>query len=200
VTASDILPWVALRWGRARDPAATAKGAGDLKMLRDAGEKYGRLLVWDLEAVAGGDPQLEIYRRLEGKGLWVEGAAHTLGTLVDVLVAGAEVAVINGRRMRGFEVLTEANQLTGQLAYCVEEGPDLKTSPADPAREPADLFRDARRAGIERGVYLRYPLLHELPPWVEEVEDMELYAGPVPVRGGQPQVDGRVVANLYELV
>lgn len=200
MAVSDVLPWVALRWGRPRDPTGKTKGAGDLEMLRAAGKKYGRVLVWDLEGVAGGDPQLEIYRRLEGKGLWVEGGARTVGTLVDILVAGAEVAVINGRRMGGSEVLAEANQLTGQLAFCVEEGSDLKPGGKELDREPFDLFLEARRLGIERGVYLRYPLLREPPPWIEELEDIELYAGPVPVVGGQPQVEGRVVANLYELV
>lgn len=169
-------------------------------MLQDAGKKYGRVLIWDLEGTAGGVPQLEVYRRFEGRGLWVESGARNLGTLVDVLVAGAEVAVINGRRMGGSEVLSEASELTGQLAFCVEEGPDLKGGGGDPPREPSDLFREAREAGIERGVYLHYPLLRKRPSWIEELEDMELYVGPVRVAGGQPQVEGRVVANLYELV
>ncbi len=169
-------------------------------MLRDAGKKYGGVLIWDLQGTAGGVPQLEVYRRFEGEGLWVESGARTLGTLVDVLVAGAEVAVINARRMGGPKVLSEASELTGQLAFCVEEGSDVKGRGGDPQREPSDLFREAREAGIERGVYLHYPLLSERPSWIEEVEDMELYVGPVRVSGGQPQVEGRVVANLYELV
>ena len=200
MSGSEVLPWVALRRGRPRNPTGKTKGAGDLGMLEAAGKKYGRVLIWDLEGTAGGVPQLEVYRRFEGRGLWVEGGARTLGTLVDVLVAGAEVAVINGRRMGGFEVLSEANELTGQLAFCVEEGPDVKRGGGDPQREPSDLFREAREAGIERGVYLHYPLLRERPSWIEGLEDMELYVGPVRVAGGQPQVEGRVVANLYELV
>lgn len=200
MVASEVLPWVALRWGRPRDPTGEAKGAGDLKMIRAAEKAYGRILVWDLEGIAGGAPQLDVYRRFEGKGLWVEGGARSLGTLVDVLVAGAEVAVINGRRMGGLDVLTEANQLTGQLAFCVEEGPGVHPGRLDVRREPADLFREARRAGIERGVYLHYPYLEAVPSWVEALEDMELYAGPVPVRGGEPQAEGRVIVNLYGLV
>ncbi|MDX1534188.1 MAG: hypothetical protein R3291_01030 [Thermoplasmata archaeon] len=196
--ASNVLPWVALRWGRPRDPAEKTKGPGDLHMLRAAGKEHGRVLVWDLEAMAGGDPQLEVYRRHEGKGLWVDSAARNLGTLVDVLVAGAEVAVINASRMRRPDVLAEANQLTGQLAYCVEQGPAAPTQ--DDPSDPLGLFQEALEVGIERGVYLRYPQLHDVPTWVEKLEEMELYVGPVPVVAGVPQVEGRVIANLYEMI
>lgn len=169
-------------------------------MIRTAEKEYGRVLIWDLEGLAGGDPQLEVYRRFEGKGLWVEGGARSIGTLVDILVAGADVAVINARRMGGLDVLAEASQLTGQLAFCVEEGPASRPGGTDARHPPSDLFQEARDAGIERGVYLHHPVLPEVPSWVDALEGMELYAGPVPLKAGEPQTEGRVVANFYELV
>lgn len=163
-------------------------------------EDYGRLLIWDLEGRWGGGPQLEVYRRFEGKGLWVEGGARTIGTLVDILVAGAEVAVIDGRQLGGPDVLAEASKLTGQLAFCLEEGPGPSPRPPAKPETVADLFRGAEAAGIDRGLYLHHPVLREIPAWVSEVEGMEIYAGPVTVSAGHPQIEGRVVANLYELI
>ncbi|MFQ5553264.1 MAG: hypothetical protein ACE5EW_06060 [Thermoplasmata archaeon] len=198
---SEILPWAALRWGRPRDPAGNRKGvARSDEMFQAALKKYSRLLVWDLEGIRGGDPQLEVYRRFEGKGLWVDGGARNVGTLVDVLVAGADVAVINGRRMGGHEVIAEASRLTGQLAFCLEEGPGLRPVQEDGRKTPSALFREAQSAGVERGLYLHHPILHEVPAWVADVEGLELYAGPVPVSAGEPQAEGRVVANLFELI
>jgi hypothetical protein len=201
VPPHEVLPWVALRWGRPRDPAGSRKDPRKRdEMFRAALKDYGRLLVWDLEGRRGGDPQLEVYRRFEGKGLWVEGGARNIGTLVDILVAGAEVAIINGRQLGGPDVLAEASKLTGQLAFCLEEGPGLSPQPSASPETLADLFRGAHAAGIDRGLYLHHPVLREVPAWVSEIEGMEIYAGPVPVSGGRPQIEGQVVANLYELV
>ncbi|MFQ6012090.1 MAG: hypothetical protein ACE5LS_00375 [Thermoplasmata archaeon] len=201
MAASEVLPWVALRRGRPLDPRGEGRAAADPDALfRAALKEHGRLLVWDLDGIEGHRPQLDVYRRFEGKGLWVEGGARTVGTLVDILVAGADVAVINRRRMQRIDLLAEATQLTPQLAVCLEEGPGVPPVRADPSNSPADLFSEAYRAGIERGVYLHHAGLQEIPTWVDVLEGMELYAGPVPVSDRQIGTEGRVVANLYELV
>lgn len=173
-----------------------------MKELLNAGLKaHGRCLMWDLDGIRGGTPQLDLYRRFEGRGLWVDAGARNVDTLVDILVAGADVAVINQRRMGRLEEYTEASQLSGQLAICVEEGVAAKG--ANPQRHdarPSDLFREAQRGGIERGVYLNHKGLGQVPTWVSELEGMELYAGPVPIYDGRPRSAGRVVADLFELV
>lgn len=197
-----MLPWVAVRGGRPRSLVGEGSPESDLDEVLRAGLKaYGRLLLWDLNGIERGDPQLEIYRRFEGKGLWVDAGARTLGTLVDVLVAGAEIAVVHQRRMGDVSQLAEAQKLTPQLALCVEETPELAETASDtPLTAPVDLFRGAFEAGIERGVYLKPEGLHEVPSWVSSLEGMELYAGPVSTPGGEPQAEGRVIADLLELV
>ncbi len=124
-----------------------------------------------------------------------------MGGLIDVLVAGAEIAVLNLKTFANLEELRAAGEMTEKLAVCVEEteGP-LTRDPRSRNLRPADLFRKALQAGIDKGVYLRGTGLSEAPEWIDALEGLELYTGPAKLAKVEDQARWRPIVDAYELV
>ncbi len=199
---SDILPWLAARDGRPLSPTGLGEGDYELrdllsKLLKD----YGKVLLWDVDGMEKGRPHLALYKRFEGKGLWVDEGVRSVGGLIDVLVAGAEIAVLNLKTFANLEELRAAGEMTEKLAVCVEEteGP-LTRDPRSRNLRPADLFRKALQAGIDKGVYLRGTGLSEAPEWIDALEGLELYTGPAKLAKVEDQARWRPIVDAYELV
>lgn len=189
----EVLPWVAVQGGRAVSPTGLSPDSADFQETVGRGlREHGALLLWDLEGRDRGKPRLDLYRRFEGRGLWAEAGIRHVDTLIDVLVAGADVAVLNLRYLWRLSDLLEAGELTDQVALCIEEDEGLLALDRGlRSRRPDDLFREAMEAGVERGVYLRHGGLRERPAWASGLEGIQLYVGPVPP--GSPGIAGRVV-------
>lgn len=163
---------------------------------------YGRLLLWDIDGIERGQPNLDLYRRYEGKGLWVDEGVAGVEPMIDLLVAGADVAVLNLRTFPGLAALQEAGQMTERLALCIEEGPGPLTREVTSQRlRPADLFRQAQGAGIRRGIYLRQGPLPGAPEWATSLEEFTLFVGPLALADAPPEDAfwGGVV-DFYELM
>lgn len=178
---SEFLPWVAVRAGRALSPTGQPGGEGEAEsVVRAALKAHEALLVWDLDGMERGRPRLDLYRRFEGRGLWVDAGVRDLETLIDVLVGGAEVAVLNLRYLARPRDLGETGTLTEKAALCVEEDREVLARDRSLRKRAArDLFRRATEVGIRRGVYLRYGGLGAPPPWADDLKELDLYAGPV---------------------
>ncbi len=65
---------------------------------------------------------------------------------------------------------------------------------------PAELFREALKAGISKGVYLRGGGLSEPPEWPDALEGLKLYSGPARPAEVEAQARWRAVVDVYELV
>jgi hypothetical protein len=193
---------MAVRGSRPLSPTGVPGREADAEeLIAKALKEYGRLLLWDVDAMERGKPQLDLYRRFEGKGLWVEAGLTHLDALIDVIVAGADVAVLNVRTLPDLGILREAGTMTERLAFCVEERAEvLARDRRLRGLRARDLFREALRAGIPRGIYLRHSGVREQPEWIEAVEGLELYVGPFKHGGGGQDTVGRVVVDMYELV
>lgn len=145
---------------------------------------------------------MELYRRFEGKGLWVDGGIESIDGFIDVIVAGAEVAVLNFRTLPSLDVLREAGKMTEKLAICVEEGEAVLTRDRRfRDMKPEDLFREALDAGVTKGVYLHDLGLREAPAWIETLGGMTLFAGPTMSSGSQKdELKWGTVVDVYELI
>lgn len=180
VAAPELLPWVAIRAGIPLSPMGQGRFEGDLKVtVRSGLREFGKLLVWDLDGMERGNPQLDLYRQFEGKGLWVDAGVRNIDGLIDVLVAGADIAVINLRILPRLDLLEEAAEMTDRLSLCVEESQGvLAADPRARGARAVDLFKQAAGLGIPKGIYLSYEVVKAEPDWVKSVEGMTLFAGP----------------------
>ncbi|MFQ5838028.1 MAG: hypothetical protein ACE5HJ_04520 [Thermoplasmata archaeon] len=202
MASPEVLPWIAVRSGMPLSPTGISADNSDLgDLIALASKEHGRLLFWDVDGMERGKPQLPLYRQFEGKGLWIDAGVRNMDALIDVLVAGGEVAVLNMKTLPRLEDLSEAGRMTEKLALCVEEGEEVLVWDRNlRGLRPFDLFKAALQAGIKRGVYLRHRGLQGIPEWAETLEDMEFFAGPRrPTHKGRDQPKGAVV-DLYELI
>ncbi len=199
-----MLPWLAARDGQPLSPTGrSADGRKLTELVAEALKRFERLLLWDVvDGFERGRPQLDLYRRFEGQGLWVDGGVDTTDGFIDVLVAGADVAVLNLRTLPRLEALEEAGALTEKLAVCVEEGD--RTFIRDRRHQslvPEEAFRRALRAGIPRGVYIRDSGVQDPPAWAGELQGMELFLGPSDASVSRlEELSWSPVVDLYELV
>ncbi|MEE9237065.1 MAG: hypothetical protein V3U52_04685 [Thermoplasmata archaeon] len=200
---SEVLPWLAMRGGRPLSPKGLeVEGPGLDDLISRTLKRYDRLLLWDVDGIERGRPSLELYRRFEGKGLWVDGGIESIDGFIDVIVAGAEVAVLNFRTLPSLDVLREAGKMTEKLAICVEEGEAVLTRDRRfRDMKPEDLFREALDAGVTKGVYLHDLGLREAPAWIETLGGMTLFAGPTMSSGSQKdELKWGTVVDVYELI
>lgn len=199
----QVLPWLAARRGNPLSPTGRAADERDLRdLIAQALKRYDRLLLWDVDGIERGRPQLELYRRFEGQGLWVDSGVRSTDGFIDVLVAGADVAVLNLRTLPRLKGLEEAGTLTDKVAICVEEGDrPLIRDRKHRNLSPAAAFRRGLQAGIGRGVYIRDAGVRDPPAWAGEFREMELYLGPVESWGSDvASVPWRPVVDVYEAV
>lgn len=197
MASGQVLPWIATRDGQPLSPTGLpADGRGFEALVGEALKRFERLLLWDVDGIERGRPQLDLYRRFEGRGLWVDAGVETLDGFIDVLVAGADVGVLNLRTLPRVDDLEEAGELTEKLAVCVEEGKrPLIRDRRHRALTAPDAFRRASQAGIRRGVYIRDTGVQEPPAWAGKLEGMDLFLGPSPE--ARPW---RAVVDVYELM
>lgn len=197
-----MLPWLAIRRGRPVSPTGLGEGGRELRdLISTMLKEYGKLLLWDVDGMERGRPDLALYRKFEGKGLWVDEGVQSVGDLMDVLVAGAEVAVLNVKTFPSLEGLQIAGEMMDKLAICVEETQGALTrDPYSKGMLPPDFFRVALQAGIRKGIYIQGAGLQEAPGWSHALEDSELYWGPARPPGEGEQASIGVLVDVYELM
>ncbi len=203
VASRELLPWLAMRGTRPLSPMGLSTGKQELShLITTALKRYERLLLWDLDGMERGRPNLELYRRFEGKGLWVDSGVESVDSFIDVIVGGAEVAVLNLRALPSLDQLREAGGMTEKLAVCVEDGDGVLTRDRRIRHmRPQDIFREALRAGVTKGIYLREAGLPEAPDWEEALEGMTLFSGPASSFGARKdRLQWRAVVDVYELI
>lgn len=104
----------------------------------------------DLGALEGSDPQLDYIQEVSRDvQLWVDAGVRDAEQAMDVIVAGAQKAVLSSARVRGPRELRRAWDLTTNLAFEVEiwEGEMTPVDPEWGTTDPAQLAAAARSLG-----------------------------------------------------
>jgi phosphoribosylformimino-5-aminoimidazole carboxamide ribonucleotide (ProFAR) isomerase len=153
------MPCILLRKGRVCRPgedgpvpSRTAAGADvDIFDVLDAlSPQYRSVYLVDLDGIERNDPQLEYIQEVSrDTTLWVDAGVRNADGAIDILVAGADRAVLSSSYLRGPRELKRAWKLSTDLVFEVELS-DGAPAPADPAWGPADavaLATAARAAG-----------------------------------------------------
>jgi len=199
---SAILPRLVVRGGAALSWEGVVPWQEVVEPLDQALQDFGRVLLWDLGGIERNRPNLELLKRFEGEPLWVDAGIRVADSLVDVLVAGAERAVVGTKTLRALSELDEARELTENLVPLLDfvrgklwASEDVRDLP------PGDLLRRWREDGLDTALVLEetgdFPrsLLDESP------EGMAVFAGLVPKKdvGSLPAGRGAIV-DFWEAV
>jgi len=113
--------------------------------------KYGRLYLVDLDGIERGDPQLAYLQELSRDiPLWVDAGVPTAESAIDIVVAGAERAVLSTEFLRGPVEVRRAWKLSTDWVFEVEIAPGggLVASSDWPTRDPQEVVASVRDVGI----------------------------------------------------
>jgi Histidine biosynthesis protein len=112
---------------------------------------YPFLYFADLDGLEENDPQLEYIQELSrDMSLWVDSGVRKADQAIDVLVAGAQKAVLSSAYLRGPKELRRAWKLSTELVFEVEtvEGRLGRVDPGWSTADPFEIVRAARDVGV----------------------------------------------------
>ncbi len=113
---------------------------------------YSLLYLADLDGLERNDPQLEYIQELSRDiPLWVDAGVRKADQAIDVIVAGAQKAVLSSAYLRGPRELRRAWRLSTELVFELEttNGSVLPVDPGWKSSDPLEIVRAAREVGVE---------------------------------------------------
>ena len=176
--AFETIPWAVIRGGK------TLRGGvpvplGDIwPVLDQALDAHGKALLWDMDGIETNRPQLDLLRRFEGLGLWVDAGVRYADGVIDVLVAGADKAVVGTKSLWGLEELQEAFRLTENLLLQIDfNGKILHPGRAEIEPVPQDLARWVRDHGGDTILFMTADAPIDLAAVKSLASEIRVYAG-----------------------
>ncbi len=143
-------------------PAVAHTPEGELYDLFDVTDKlmadHGRVYVVDLDGVDQDQPQLDYLQEIaRGGDIWVDAGVRNADQAIDVLVAGAQRAVLSTAFLRSDRELRRAWRLSSDLVFEIEVRDNVVASraPEWTGRAPSDIAAAAREQG-PRDIVLSY--------------------------------------------
>ncbi len=113
--------------------------------------EHQRLYLVDLDGIERGDPQLAYLQELSRDiTLWVDAGVPTAESAIDILVAGADRAVLSTAFLRGPVEVRRAWKLSTDWMFEVEIAPrgGLVASTDWPTRDPLAVVESVRGVGV----------------------------------------------------
>ena len=99
------------------------------------------IFVLDIDGIETNRPNLSLITRMSGfKELWVDAAPLTSGGVSDVLISGAEMAVLGTKSMLSLDHLAEAVELSENIIFSLDTTTALLPRTRKSAPCPWKLF------------------------------------------------------------
>ena len=116
--------------------------------------EHSLLYMVDLDGIERGEPQLDYIQEFSRDiALWVDAGVHTADQSIDIIVAGAQRAVVSSGELEGPEELERAWSLTTELVFeVVFEGGKLRARREWAEEDPVALARTVRGIGPDHFV------------------------------------------------
>ncbi|UCH87893.1 MAG: hypothetical protein JSV49_06385 [Thermoplasmata archaeon] len=118
-------------------------------------ETFETILVMDQDGIIKNKPAIDLYRKISQLGdFWVDGGARVADGVIDLLVGGAQYAVLSTKSLCDLNELREAFSLSENIIFGLEFNngilsPDLTLR----NRPPFDVIREVREIGLETCVF-----------------------------------------------
>jgi len=137
-------------------PARTPEGGkfDPFDVVDRLSAEYPLIYLVDLDGVERAEPQLDFLQELSRDAtLWVDGGIRNADQAIDILVTGAQRAVLSSATLRGPRELRRAWRLSTELVFEVELDTQGLVAPGDwGTTEPVDLVRSVREVGVDHVV------------------------------------------------
>jgi hypothetical protein len=137
-------------------PARTPEGAryDPFDVVDRLVAEYPLIYLVDLDGVERAEPQLDFLQELaRDASLWVDGGVRNAEQAIDILVTGAQRAVLSSATLQGLEELRRAWRLSSELVFEVELDARGLVAPGDwGTAATVDLVRSVRAIGVDHVV------------------------------------------------
>jgi Histidine biosynthesis protein len=155
----SLMPCIMLRHGRICRPGEDGpvparrpdgKEFDVFDVLDVLSPNYSSVYLVDLDGIERNDPQLEYIQEISRETtLWVDSGVRRADQAIDILVAGAERAVLSSSYLEGPRELKRAWRLSPELVFEIElaNGGLAPIDPAWGATDPASLAAAGRGTG-----------------------------------------------------
>jgi phosphoribosylformimino-5-aminoimidazole carboxamide ribonucleotide (ProFAR) isomerase len=134
-------------------PARTPEGTNydPFDVVDRLAADYPLLYLVDLDGIERAQPQLDFLQELSRDAtLWVDGGVRTADQAIDILVSGAQRAVLSSATLHGPRELRRAWRLSPELVFEVELDREGLVAPADwGTREASALATTVRGIGVD---------------------------------------------------
>jgi len=199
---TGVLPRLVVRGNTARSREGPVPLGEAEEALNRGLEAFEKVLIWDLDGIERNRPNLELVRRFEGENLWVDAGVRFVDNVIDVLVAGADRAVVGTKTLRDMNEFEEATELTDSLVPLLDFARGRLWGPESLVMiHPSDLIRAWRERGVEsllvldEGGEFPRPLLDAVP------DGLSVFAGLVPAHDAHSLPGGRgAIVDFWEVV
>ena len=174
----EILPWAVIRGQEAMQGSITVPIEDLLPVLEDALESYHKVLLWDMDGIERNQPRLDLIRKFEGLGLWVDAGVRYAETVIDVLVAGADKAVVGTKSVWGLEEVRESYRMTENLVLQIDyNGGVIHPGRARAKPTPGELSKWVSSLGGDAVLLLSTEKPPDSPAVRAAAEHVQVYAG-----------------------
>jgi uncharacterized protein related to proFAR isomerase len=136
-------------------PVAAFRASGGefdvFDILDELSPRYPFLYLADLDGIEDNNPQVEYIQELSREmPMWVDAGVRRAELAIDILVAGAQKAVLSSAHLGGPRELRRAWKLTTELVFELETvgGNLVEVAPTWATQDPLELVRGAREVGI----------------------------------------------------
>jgi hypothetical protein len=163
IATPALVPCVLLRRGEICLPssdgpvtALTEHGAkyDPFEVVDKLAAEYSMVYLVDLDGVERAEPQLDFLQELSRDvTLWVDGGVRNSDQAIDILVTGAQRAVLSSASLLGLKELRRSWRLSTEYVFEVELDAQGLVAPGDwGTSDPAELLRIVREVGIDHVV------------------------------------------------
>ncbi|HYA11309.1 MAG TPA: HisA/HisF-related TIM barrel protein [Thermoplasmata archaeon] len=137
-------------------PARTADGGklDPFEVVDRLVAEYPLLYLVDLDGVERAEPQLDFLQELARDAvLWVDGGVRNADQAIDILVTGAQRAVLSSATLLGAKEVRRSWRLSTELVFEVELDAQGLVAPGDwGTTDPLELVRVVREVGVDHVV------------------------------------------------
>jgi phosphoribosylformimino-5-aminoimidazole carboxamide ribonucleotide (ProFAR) isomerase len=144
----DIIPAISIRKGR----IVQAKGDKCKVDLIDVlYETFETILLVDLDGIFKNKPAIDLYRKISQLGdFWVDGGARYSDGVIDLLIGGAQYAVLGTKTLQNLDELKNAYELSENLIFGLDYNGSIM-SPDENLRKrpPVDVIKEVKDIGLD---------------------------------------------------
>jgi len=114
----ELIPSVVIRKGKVvSGPERLITNKKPLDYLRPLFEKFGKVLIYDLDGIMKNKPQWSILKKLELKEYWVDAGVRTTDGIFELLLSGANRVLISTPTLWGIKELEGAFKLSENIMF-----------------------------------------------------------------------------------